>query len=65
MERPNPNPFRGPALFRFLDIQTQRELTELEVNQINYIIKRRARRFIASPVEKSLYPEEHHSLAQA
>ena len=57
-ERPNPNPFREAALFSLLDIQTLRELTELEVNQINYIIKRRARRFIASPVEEWLYPEQ-------
>lgn len=57
-ERPNPNPLREAAMFSFLDIQTSRELSEEEVNQINYIIKRRARRVIASPVEEWLYPEQ-------
>jgi Protein of unknown function (DUF4238) len=56
--RPNPNPLRPSRLFSFLAIQTLRELTEQEVNQIDFIIKRRARRFIASSVEEWLYPEK-------
>lgn len=54
--RPNPNPFR-PAMFKFTDIQVGRRLTEQEVTEVNYIIKRRAHRYIAA-IEKSwLYPE--------
>ena len=56
-ERPNPNPFRG-AIFNFLDIQTGRKLSDIEVNEINFIIKKRAYRFIASAKEEWLYPEE-------
>jgi hypothetical protein len=54
--RPNPQPFRT-AIFNFTDIQTGRELEEIEVNQINYIVKRRALRYIAAAEEECLYPE--------
>jgi len=54
--RPNPNPFRS-AMFKYTEIQTLRHLSELEVCEINYIIKRRAYRFIASSKEEWLYPE--------
>ena len=54
--RPNPNPMR-PAMFYFNAIQTGRRLTEVEVNEINFIIKRRALRYIAAAREDWLYPE--------
>ncbi|CAM2178468.1 DUF4238 domain-containing protein [Burkholderia orbicola] len=54
--RPNPNLFRG-AMFNFTGIQTHRELSELEVTQINYITKSRARRYIAARQKEWLYPE--------
>lgn len=55
--RPNPQPFRN-AMFNFTQIQTGRVLEEVEVNQINYIIKRRALRYIAAAKEEWLYPEK-------
>jgi len=56
--RPNPRLFRT-AMFYFPGIQTGRELTEVEVNQINFIIKKRAYRYIAAADEEWLYPERH------
>lgn len=56
--RPNPNPMR-PAMFNFIAIQTHRALSEVEVNEINFVIKRRALRFIAAANEEWLYPERH------
>jgi hypothetical protein len=44
-------------MFNFLEIQTGRELSEVEVNQINYIIKKRAYRYIAAVKEEWLHPE--------
>lgn len=58
--RPNPNPFRS-AIFKFTDIQTLRHLSEQEVREINFIIKSRARRYLASAEEHWLYPEQHVS----
>jgi hypothetical protein len=55
--RPNPTLFR-PAMFNFMQIQTERYLTELEVSEINYVTKRRARRYIAASEEAWLYPED-------
>lgn len=55
--RPNPEMFRH-TFFSFLDIQVGRQLSEVEVNQINYIIKERGYRYVASPVKNWLYPEE-------
>ncbi len=54
--RPHPDPFRA-AMFNYTAIQTGRKLTELEVIQINYIIKKRALRYIAAAKEDWLYPE--------
>lgn len=54
--RPNPGLFR-PAVFNFFDIQTGRMLTDIEVNEINYVIKRRAYRYVAAAEEEWLYPE--------
>ena len=55
--RPNPSLFRT-AMFNFTEIQTDRELEEVEVNQINFIIKRRANRFVAAANNDWLYPEK-------
>ena len=49
--RPNPKLFRS-AMFNFMQIQTGRFLTEVEVSEINYVIKRRARRYIAASEEE-------------
>jgi hypothetical protein len=46
-----------PAMFNFIAIQTGRRLTDVEVNKINFIIKRRALRYIAAAREDWLYPE--------
>ena len=54
--RPNSRLFR-PAMFNFTDIQTGRQLDEIEVKQINYITKRRALRYVAAAQEEWLYPE--------
>jgi hypothetical protein len=56
--RANPQLFRS-AMFYFPGIQTGRELVEIEVNQINFIIKKRAYRFVAAVEEEWLYPERH------
>lgn len=58
--RPNPNPFRS-AMFSMLDIQTERHLKEDEVREINFIIKTRARRYIAAGAKDWLYPERYVS----
>lgn len=55
-QRPNPNPLR-PAIFKYLDIQTHRNLSEQEVREINFIIKSRAFQYIAAGREEWLYPE--------
>src|SRR6266478_9036334 len=61
--RPNPNPLRS-AIFSMLDIQTDRHLSEEEVRQINFIIKSRARRYIAGGREEWLYPENYVSKSE-
>jgi len=54
--RPNPKMLRT-AMFNFTDIQTGRVLSEDEVLMVNYIIKRRAYRYIAAAEKNWLYPE--------
>ena len=54
--RPHPNPLR-PAMFKFTEIQTGRRLSDVEVDQINFIIKRRAYRYVAAADEAWLHPE--------
>ncbi len=54
--RPNPQFFRG-AMFNFMDIQTDRMLTEEEVLEINYVTKQRAFRYVAAAEKEWLYPE--------
>lgn len=56
-QRPNPFPLRPARPFNFMELQAGRELTEVEVNQINFIIKKRARRYIAAASAEWLYPE--------
>jgi len=56
--RPNPSMLR-PAMFNFMDIQTHRQLTDHEVHCINYIIKQRARRYVAAGEKSWLYPEDN------
>lgn len=56
-KRPNTRQF-GDAIFKFLDIQTLRNLTEEEVRQINFVIKSRAYNYIAAAKEEWLYPEK-------
>jgi hypothetical protein len=46
------------------DIQFGRELEEDEVRRINYILKRRATRYIAASHEEWLYPEKHVSITE-
>ena len=55
-ERPNSSPFRN-TIFDFHSMQTNRMLTDIEVNEINFIIKKRAHRYIASTNKDWLYPE--------
>jgi Protein of unknown function (DUF4238) len=49
------------AMFDLQGIQTERALTENEVTRINFILKKRATRYIASAEEDWLYPERHLS----
>lgn len=56
-KRPNSQLFRD-AIFNFTDIQTGRFLTENDVLTINYIIKKRASRYIAAAKKEWLNPEK-------
>jgi hypothetical protein len=57
--KPHPNlDFFHSTMFKFTDIQTYRRLVEREVNEINYITKKRAHRYIASAEKEWLYPED-------
>ncbi len=57
-KRPNPNPLRD-ALFNVLSVQTERRLDEREVQEINFVIKSRAFRYVAAGKTEWLYPEKH------
>lgn len=57
-ERPHSELFR-PAMFNFMNIQTGRFLGEQDVLSINYIIKKRAYRFVAAAEKEWLYPEKY------
>lgn len=57
-ERPHPELFRG-AMFNFTSIQTGRRFSEQDVLAVNYIIKKRAFRYIAAAEEEWLYPERN------
>lgn len=56
ISRPNPTLTRE-TIFSFLDIQAGRQLSDAEVIEINYIIKRRAKRYVAAAKKEWLYPE--------
>jgi len=58
--RPNPVYFRG-AIFKMMDVQVERKLSEQEVREINFIIKSSAMNFIAGAKEDWLYPEKYVS----
>jgi hypothetical protein len=47
------------TIAKLTDLQFGRELAEEEVLRINYILKRRATRYIASGTKEWLYPEKH------
>ena len=54
--RPNPKLTRE-GVWNALDVQTERHLAEREVLELNFIIRSRARRYIAAAEEEWLYPE--------
>ncbi|GFO67796.1 hypothetical protein GMLC_13750 [Geomonas limicola] len=56
LKRPNPQLFR-PAVFNYTQIQVGRQLAEQEVIEINYVLKKRAWRYIAAADKEWLYPE--------
>jgi uncharacterized protein DUF4238 len=56
--RPNPAPMRPGRPFDWREVQIRRELSEVEVNQVNFIIKKRALRYIAAGAKEWLYPEQ-------
>jgi hypothetical protein len=55
--RENPRMY-GETVFDLRKIQTGRQIPEEHVRAINFIIKRRAKRYIAAGKEEWLYPEE-------
>jgi hypothetical protein len=66
--RSNPNAIRANArayettMRDLLDFQFGRELDEDEVRRINFILKKRAARYIAAAEKDWLYPERHVSV---
>jgi hypothetical protein len=54
--RENPR-YYGQGLFDLRKVQRGREIDEEEVIAINHVLKSNATRYIASPVEEWLYPE--------
>ena len=57
-QRTNARAFQ-PVVFDLREIQTGRELAECDVLALNYIIKKRARRYVAAARKEWLYPEQH------
>jgi hypothetical protein len=55
---PNPDLFHS-TIFKATSIQQERQLSEEEVLQINYIMKQRAYRYLASLERDWLFPEKH------
>ena len=58
----NPHPnlkYFHDTIFKFTDIQVYRDLSEQEVQEINYVTKRRALRYVASAEREWLYPENY------
>ena len=48
-------------MFKWTSIQTERQLSEDEVLQINFVTKKRAYRYIAAADREWLYPEKRVS----
>ena len=46
-------------MFDLRKVQAGREITEQEILAINYVVKRRARRYIAAAKKEWLYPEKY------
>jgi hypothetical protein len=57
-KRENPRSF-APTIFDFRHIQTGREMSEQDVLAVNYILKLRARRYIAAAERDWLFPEKY------
>ena len=55
--RENPRYF-APTVFDIRKVQTGRQISEDNVRAINYIAKRRARRYVAAAQKEWLYPEK-------
>jgi hypothetical protein len=49
------------TMFDMREIQTGRQLSERDVQAINFIMKKRARRFVAAAEKEWLHPEKHFS----
>ena len=58
--RPNPKLTRI-GVFKAMEVQTERHLSEREVLEVNFIIRSRSRRYIAAAAEEWLYPERRIS----
>ena len=56
--RQNPRTY-APTMFDVRRVQTGRQISEQEVRAINFIMKSRARRYIAAAEKDWLYPEKH------
>jgi hypothetical protein len=61
-ERTNARSF-ATTMFDLRSVQTDRELEEEEVLRINFILKKRATRYIAAGEERWLYPEKFVSVS--
>jgi hypothetical protein len=55
----------SPAFARFDDIQFGRQLEEIEVKKINFILKRAATRYVAAGKREWLYPETDRTFGWA
>lgn len=56
--RTNPRLFDN-SMITYDGIQRGRQLSEKQVREVNYIVKSRAERYIASCIEDELFPERH------
>ena len=49
----------APTMFDVRKVQTGRQISEQDVRAINFILKSRARRYVAAAEKDWLYPEKH------
>lgn len=56
--RENPRAYQQ-TMFDMRTVQTGRQIAEQDVQAINYIMKKRARRFVAAGEKEWLFPEKH------